>query len=72
MLELEIRDATIKDSRLILACINELAIYEKAESEVLATVEDIQSALFDSTSSATAIIFFADDDPIGFAVYFLN
>jgi len=37
-----IRKATIEDSSLILGFIKELARYEKAEEEVVATVEEIE------------------------------
>jgi GNAT superfamily N-acetyltransferase len=69
---IQIREATVKDAGLILGFIRELAIYEKAEKEVIATVEDIESALFDSGSTTRAVICCCDEVPIGFAVYFLN
>ena len=72
MAEILIREATIEDASLILEFIMELAIYEKAEKEVIATVEDIKSALFDSGTTANAVICTSDGEPIGFALYFLN
>ena len=39
-----IRQAKIEDSALIHRFITELAIYEKAENEVLATVADVESS----------------------------
>ena len=72
MAEILIREATVEDSNLILGFILELATYEKAEKEVVATVDDIKSALFDSGSTANAVICTSDGEPIGFALYFLN
>ncbi len=42
---LDIKKATIEDSALILRFVKELASYEKAEHEVLATEADIKSSL---------------------------
>jgi len=39
----DIREATIDDSALILRFVTELAIYEKAEHEVIATEADIKN-----------------------------
>jgi GNAT superfamily N-acetyltransferase len=70
---LQIRDAIRADAEVILGFITELAIYEKAEHEVLAGVADIQRSLFDEPASpAKALICLLDDEPIGFAVYFLS
>ena len=72
MPEILIREATIEDASLILGFIQELATFEKAENEVIATVEDIKSALFDSGTTTKAVICTSDGEPIGFALYFLN
>jgi len=70
---LQIRDAIRADAELILGFITELAIYEKAEHEVLARLADIERSLFDDPASpAKALICLLDDEPIGFAVYFLS
>lgn len=71
-MNLHIRDARRDDAKVILGFITELAIYEKAEHEVLATVDDIERSLFDLVSPARALICLLDDQPIGFAVYFLS
>jgi GNAT superfamily N-acetyltransferase len=71
-LPLNIREATRADAKVILGFITELAIYEKAEDEVLASVADIERSLFDEPSPAKALICLLDDEPIGFAVYFLS
>lgn len=69
---LNIKKATTEDSALILHFIKELASYEKAEHEVLATEADIKSSLFAESSTTSAVICSLDNEPIGFAVYFFN
>jgi GNAT superfamily N-acetyltransferase len=70
--EIEIRPAAIEDAEMILGFVRELAIYEKAEHEVSATVADIEKALFRSETPTQALICSASGRPIGFAVYFFN
>jgi len=65
-----IRPATPEDSTLIMRFITELAIYERAEHEVVATAEIIRASLFDEKSGTSALICSIDDVPVGFAVYF--
>lgn len=72
MSEAVIRNATIEDAGLILGFIKELAIYEKAEYEVVATIEDIEKCLFSRDTTTRAVICTSGDEPVGFAVYFLN
>jgi len=67
-----IREANKSDSSLILKFVKELAKYEKAEHEVLATVSTIESSIFGENSSTKALICESNDQPIGFAVYFFN
>ncbi len=69
---LNIRQATADDAALILRFITELAIYENAESEVIANRSDIENSLFASDSTTRAIICNIDNEPVGFAVYFFN
>jgi len=69
---LNIKEATIEDSALILRFVKELASYEKAEHEVLATEADIKASLFGETSTANAVICNVNNEPVGFAVYFFN
>ncbi|TVU90670.1 GNAT family N-acetyltransferase [Vreelandella titanicae] len=68
----EIRQATIEDSALIHKFVIELATYEKAEHEVLATVADIENALFGDKTATKAVVCYFNNEPIGFAVYFFN
>lgn len=72
MSAIEIRQATVEDSGLILRFVTELAIYEKAENEVIATVADIKNSLFGPDSATQAVICNLNNEPIGFAVYFFN
>jgi GNAT superfamily N-acetyltransferase len=70
--EILVREATVDDASLILEFIKELATFEKAENEVIATVEDIKNTLFESGTTTKAVICTSGGEPIGFAVYFLN
>jgi len=69
---IEIRQATVADSVLILRFIMELAIYEEAENEVIATESDIRHSLFASDSTTKAVICNINNEPVGYAVYFFN
>ncbi|MFC3120581.1 GNAT family N-acetyltransferase [Agaribacter flavus] len=72
MTKLNIRQANINDAALIHHFITELAIYEKAEHEVKATVRDIETSMFGANSSVSALICEQAGKAIGFAVYFYN
>lgn len=72
MMNLTIRPASASDCSQILRFITDLAIYEKAEHEVEASVDDIQRSLFGENATAHAIICEHDNVPVGFAVYFYN
>jgi GNAT superfamily N-acetyltransferase len=72
MTDIQIREATVHDASLILDFITGLAIYEKAEHEVLATEADICSSLFGEDSTAHGLICSINEQPAGFAVYFYN
>lgn len=67
-----IRRATSEDAALILKFIVELAIYEKAEHEVVANEDDIKGSLFGKDSKAYALICEIDKVAVGYAVYFYN
>ena len=69
---LSIRPARAEDAQQILDFIIELAIYEKAGHEVIASVEDIRSTLFAENAPSRALICLKDDRPIGYAVYFYS
>jgi len=72
MTTINIRPATAEDAALIIRFITDLAIYEKAEHEVIATESDIRESLFASDSTTEAVICHIDDEPVGYAVYFFN
>ena len=71
-MSIEIRPATRADAALILHYIRELAIYEKAEHEVVASVADIENSLFGDAASAESLICLQHGQPIGYAVYFFS
>lgn len=72
MPSLTIRKATVHDCKLILQFITELAIYEKAEEEVVATEQHFKDTLFCENPRAKTLICESDGSPIGFALYFFN
>ena len=72
MNNLTIRPATAVDSDLILQFVRELAVYEKAEHEVLATPEHIQQTLFCLAPKVFGLICLDGATPVGFAIYFFN
>ncbi|MFD0275489.1 GNAT family N-acetyltransferase [Kitasatospora sp. NPDC127111] len=69
-----IRTAVVTDVPVIHAMIRELAEYEKAPHEAVATEEQLRDALFGANPALFGLI--AEDDttgePVGFAVWFLN
>ena len=72
MPSINIRPANTEDGALILRFITELAIYEEAEEQVIATEADIRESLFAADSTTSALICELDGQAIGFAVYFFN
>ena len=72
MNQLSIRQAVAEDAALILHFIRELAIYEKAEHEVLATEQTIKETIFSDDSHVNALICEEDGQPLGIAIYFYN
>ena len=69
---ISIRDAVPADAATILRFITELAIYEKAEHEVEATVDLLTASLFGPGSISRAVICEVDGAPVGFAIWFYN
>ena len=75
-----IRPATAADVPLILAFIRGLAVYEKLESEVVATEEKLRATLFPAAGrpAAECVLAFAPATagaapaPAGFAIFFPN
>jgi len=72
MEKIDIRKATIEDAELILGFIKELAVYEKMENDVVATVDGLRASLLSEGASAKALIVSLDGKPIGYAVFFYN
>jgi len=71
-MSLTIRPAVRTDAPQILAFITELAEYERARHEVIASVADIEHSLFDEGSTVHSLICERDGRAIGFAVYFYS
>ncbi len=71
-MNIAIREAAPSDAAAIHALIVELAIYEKAEHEVLASVADIENSLFGVDTPARGLICERDGQIIGYAIYFLS
>jgi GNAT superfamily N-acetyltransferase len=71
-MELTIREAVREDAATLLGFIRELAIYEKAEHEVAATVETIESSIFGESSVTRALVCEQDGIAIGMAIWFFS
>ena len=69
---LHIRPAEPEDVALLLDLIRELADYEKAPQEAVATPELLRAALFGERPSAEAVIAEWQGEPAGFALFFHN
>ncbi|MCC2610151.1 GNAT family N-acetyltransferase [Neorhizobium petrolearium] len=67
-----IREAVREDTATLLGFIRELAIYEKAEHEVAATVETIRESIFGRDSVTRALICEQDGEPVGMAIWFFS
>ena len=68
----DIRPARIGDVPLVLRFIKELAAYERAEQEVVATEASLRASLFGDQGRAHALICNVAGVDAGFAVYFFN
>jgi GNAT superfamily N-acetyltransferase len=67
-----IRPATPSDAAQIYAFITELAVYERAAHEVIASADDVARTLFAPQAPAKALMCLADGKAIGYAVYFYS
>jgi GNAT superfamily N-acetyltransferase len=67
-----IRPATVADVPIILDLIRELATYERAPNEVVATEEQLANVLFGPRPASEVVLAFEGDTPVGFALYFHN
>ena len=68
-MNIEIRPAVPSDAAQIHAFITELAIYERAAHEVIASAEDVERTLFALGAPARALMCVIDGKAIGYAVY---
>jgi GNAT superfamily N-acetyltransferase len=64
-----IEPATERDVPLLLQLIKDLAEYEKLAHAVVATEATLRESLFEKRA-AEAVIGYADDDPVGYALFF--
>jgi GNAT superfamily N-acetyltransferase len=71
-LDFQIRPARVDDVPIILQLIRDLATYERAPDEVVATEEQLIDVLFGERPVAEVLLAFEGESPIGFAVYFYN
>jgi GNAT superfamily N-acetyltransferase len=69
---LRIEPATEEDLPAIVHLVRQLARYEKLEHAMVASQDDFRNALFGPERSAYALMAFADDIAVGFALYFHN
>src|ERR1044071_5431122 len=69
---MKIRAATREDVPVILQLIRDLATYERAPDEAIATEEQLLDVLFGERPAAEVALVFQCDQPAGFAVYFHN
>jgi GNAT superfamily N-acetyltransferase len=67
-----IRAAAGHEMPQVLAFIRELAVYERLEHEVVASVADLSAALFGPHRYAEVVFACLDGGPVGFALFFHN
>ena len=70
--DFQIRPAHVDDVPIILELIRDLATYERAPEEVVATKEQLIDVLFGERPVAEVLLAFESESPVGFAVYFYN
>ena len=68
----EIRPATADDVPVIARLIRELAEYERAPDDAVATEPQLREVLFGAKPAAEVLLALEDAEPVGFAVYFFN
>jgi GNAT superfamily N-acetyltransferase len=69
---LQIRAGAPRDLPIILELIQELAEYERAPQEVVATEPQLREVLFGERPSAEVVMAFEGETAVGFAVFFHN
>jgi GNAT superfamily N-acetyltransferase len=70
--DFQIRPARVEDVPIILELIRDLATYERAPNEVVATEEQLVDVLFGERRVAEVLLAFEGESSVGFAVYFYN
>jgi len=69
---LRIEPATERDLPAIVRLVRHLAEYEKLAHVMVSSEDDFRKALFGPRTNAEALMAFADDATVGFALYFYN
>ncbi len=72
MSNFQIRSASADDVPTIMQLIRDLAIYERAPNDVVATEPGLREVLFGEDPSARVLLALENDAAVGFAVYFFN
>ena len=72
MTDIAIRPATTADLTLIIRFIRELAEYEKAPEQAVATEHQLEQALFCDNPRVYSVICEIDGNPAGFALFFYS
>ena len=67
-----IRPAVKEDAAVILQLIKELAEYEKAPNEVVATTKNIEATLFTEDPKVFCDLVEVEGNVVGMAIWFLN
>src|SRR6478736_6148417 len=70
--DFQIRPARVEDVPIILQLIRDLATYERAPDEVIATEEQLVNVLFGKRPAAEVLLAFEANSPVGFALFFHN
>ena len=70
--DFQIRTARVEDALIILELIRDLATYERAPEEVIATEEQLVDVLFGKRPAAEVLLAFEGNSPVGFALFFHN
>ena len=70
--DFQIRPATVNDLSVILKLIRDLAEYERAPNDVVATEEGLREVLFGERPSAEVVLAMEGENAVGFAVFFHN
>src|ERR1044071_4412920 len=72
VVDFQIRPARVEDVPIILQLIRDLATYERAPEEVVATEDQLIDVFFGERPVAEVLLAFEEESPVGFAVYFYS